>query len=476
MKKYFLQTSLFLILTGSCFSQIKRETVLDRDSTITDSICYHIPKAVRFCDTIDIQKKRYPVGDCFLYAETEGRGIPMVVINGGPGGTHHYFHPWFSRAKGYSKIIYYDQRGCGLSDFKPGVGYSFEQAVDDLEGLRKAMHIDKWVVLGYSYGGAIAQYYAIKYPQNTLGMVLMSSVPMMDNNILNQSRQGNYITKSESKKFQEIGALYNAGKLNFSQLIYNNFLNGDWKRQYYYKPSKEKIAQIATYEWVNDKNFNGTMGQDYNMYNFEHAFDNCPIPTLLCEGKQDLTWLKEKAGLMKKNHPNAKFSFFENAGHDIYSEDPDVFFAELKKFITALSPVNTSMISNWKADTKKLLGDKIALINTNRSFIRLIKTKGAGEAEKYYADFKSKNPQQEIFMETSINSLGYEYLTAGKTDDAIRLLKLNTDAFPGSWNAYDSLAEAYLKKGNKVLAKKYYTKSVELNPGNESGKKALQDL
>ena len=88
--------------------------------------------------------------------------MPVVLLNGGPGATHHYFHPWFSRAKDFARVIYYDQRGCGLSDYNPGAGYSVFQAVEDLEQLRRALEIDQWVVAGHSYGGYLAQQYAVQ--------------------------------------------------------------------------------------------------------------------------------------------------------------------------------------------------------------------------------------------------------------------------------------------------------------------------
>ncbi|GAI86279.1 unnamed protein product, partial [marine sediment metagenome] len=114
---------------------------------IEPELLTEIPQIPRFCDQIELTKHRIKVGDAELYVEEEGRGTPLVLINGGPGGTHHYFHPWFSRAKKYARVIYYDQRGCGLSDFNPGEeGYSVDQAVSDLETIRKALDIDKWVV------------------------------------------------------------------------------------------------------------------------------------------------------------------------------------------------------------------------------------------------------------------------------------------------------------------------------------------
>ena len=51
-------------------------------------------------------------------------------------------------------------------------------------------------------------------------------------------------------------------------------------------------------------------------------------------------------------------------------------------------------------------------------------------------------------------------------DAAIAIFKLNVELFPQSANAYDSLGEAYMKKGDKKLAIENYQKSYDLNPRN----------
>jgi hypothetical protein len=106
------------------------ETILDKKEHIEPTLILEVPSAPRWCGRLDLKLHRVSVGDgeCTLYVEEEGRGTPLILINGGPGGTHHYFHPWFSRARKWARVIYYDQRGTGLSDFVPGKGYSVEQA------------------------------------------------------------------------------------------------------------------------------------------------------------------------------------------------------------------------------------------------------------------------------------------------------------------------------------------------------------
>lgn len=60
--------------------------------------------------------------------------------------------------------------------------------------------------------------------------------------------------------------------------------------------------------------------------------------------------------------------------------------------------------------------------------------------------------------------------------EAIEVFKLNVEAFPQSFNAYDSLGEAFAAAGEQELAVKNYEKSLELNPKSQSGIDALKKL
>ena len=69
-------------------------------------------------------------------------------------------------------------------------------------------------------------------------------------------------------------------------------------------------------------------------------------------------------------------------------------------------------------------------------------------------------------LEQILNGLGYQLIGEEKLMDAVKVFELNTNIFPKSSNVYDSLAEAYMKSGNRDLAIEFYSRSLELNPKN----------
>ena len=80
-------------------------------------------------------------------------------------------------------------------------------------------------------------------------------------------------------------------------------------------------------------------------------------------------------------------------------------------------------------------------------------------SNKFLKELKSKKNKEVFFDEQSFNRLGYILLQQNKIKEAIAVFKLNVEAYPDSWNVYDSLAQAYLIDENKEIAIKFYKKS-----------------
>jgi proline iminopeptidase len=118
-----------------------------------------------------------PVHGASLWTESEGQGEALVLIAGGPGLSHDYFHPYFSALARSYRIVYFDAFGRGRSErAKSPADYTFAREVEDLEGLRKALGLPRIHLLGHSYGALVAQAYAAKYPATTGKVVLVNGV------------------------------------------------------------------------------------------------------------------------------------------------------------------------------------------------------------------------------------------------------------------------------------------------------------
>ncbi|WP_422859914.1 alpha/beta fold hydrolase [Flagellimonas sp. S174] len=336
----------------------KEETIFDRNSVIyKDDL--PIPEVKRYEEILGISGRYELVGDVKLWVEETGEGVPLVLVSGGPGTSLHYFHPHFLKASQFSRVIYYDLRGVGLSETTSAEeGYNLMQAVDDLEKLRIKLGIQKWVVLGLSFGGAITQLYSLKYPEKLLGMVLVASALPMSIDIGLGTRQYDYQSKEERKRIEQVYSVN--GKRAFpvhsetvspdlqQKMLFNAFMNGDWKRRHLRKWTIKDMAMYARYEFVHDKNYYRDMLNDYFNYDLKEAFKSCPIPTLIIDGEWDLAYSSEKHELTKSQFPNAKSLLVKGAGHIPYEDDPLIFFKELKRFLEFSNVYQTTTLQAWK--------------------------------------------------------------------------------------------------------------------------------
>jgi proline iminopeptidase len=338
-------------------AQQTRETVLDRVVTVHDSLFTKIPQLAPLCDSEGILATPVSVEDATLHVEAHGGGPVIVLVSGGPGSTHNIFHPWFTRAASFSRVIYYDQRGTGRSDFAPGEeGYSVDQAVEDLDQLRSELGLEKWIVLGHSYGGFLAQYYTLRYPGRVAGLVLVGASPNMWE-YDETTRQFSYMPREQLDRVvevrREVAAWSDEAGLEHREAtalsVYNAFLNGDWKRQYFYRPTREQISRIALHGWNPDPaGFRQEIQTSMDPIDLTGAFEGSPIPTLILEGRRDLTWQEDKAEALHANHPGSDLVMFERAAHSPFMDEPDRFFEVLESFVANLSSVSPNDIDTYR--------------------------------------------------------------------------------------------------------------------------------
>jgi proline iminopeptidase len=117
-----------------------------------------------------------PVGDIQVACTVVGEGTPLIVVHGAVGLGSTYMRPLDRWADGF-QLVYYDQRGSGGTPLGTPERVSFAGAIDDLDGLRAALGVDRVNVVGHSAGAILAALYAGTHPESTSSVVLLNTGP-----------------------------------------------------------------------------------------------------------------------------------------------------------------------------------------------------------------------------------------------------------------------------------------------------------
>lgn len=126
-----------------------------------------------------------------IYFDVEGAGLvpdgavmrerpTVLLLHGGPGADHTIHKPDFSPLAEVAQVISYDHRGCGRSDACTPDTWTLAQWGDDVRGLCDALGIVRPIVIGTSFGGFVAQSYAIRHPGHAAKIGLISTAAKVD--------------------------------------------------------------------------------------------------------------------------------------------------------------------------------------------------------------------------------------------------------------------------------------------------------
>lgn len=110
-----------------------------------------------------------------------GSGPPMLLMHGGLGFDHTYLRPWLDPLADDVRLVFYDHFGNGRSPWPDDWSeLTHERLVADADHLADHLALDRFHLLGHSYGGFLALEYALRNPDRLLGLVLVSAAPAME--------------------------------------------------------------------------------------------------------------------------------------------------------------------------------------------------------------------------------------------------------------------------------------------------------
>lgn len=265
------------------------------------------------------------------YYKTFGKGEPLLIINGGPGMNSNGFEDLAKTLAESQETIIYDQRGTGKSKLKDlnSKTISMKIMADDIESLRKHLKIQKWSILGHSFGGMLGSYYATVYP-NSINKLVLSSSGGVDLTLL---KTENLIERNLTKAEKDSLNYWNA-KIEKGDTSHETRLGRGRALAPAYVYDQKYVPIIAERLTQGNSKINGLLWDDMQKINFDckpklKSFKN---PVLIIQGKQDVI-SNEIGELAHKTFPNSKLILLENCRHYGWLDAKEKYFSEVNSFL-----------------------------------------------------------------------------------------------------------------------------------------------
>lgn len=265
------------------------------------------------------------------YYATFGTGTPILIINGGPGMNSNGFQGIAKTLSKKFETIIYDQRGTGKSKLKvlDSTTVNMKLMADDIESLRKHLKIEKWIVLGHSFGGMLASYYATVYP-NSIEKLILSSSGGIDLKLLSNP---NLIEGSLSKIEKDSLQYWNT-KIDKGDTSHAARLGRGRAMAPAYVYNRKFIPIIAERLTQSNAKINTLLWSDMQKMHFDckTKLKSFQKPVLIIQGKQDII-SKEIGELALKTFPNAKLILLDKSKHYGWLDAEEKYFGEIEKFL-----------------------------------------------------------------------------------------------------------------------------------------------
>jgi|SRR5688572_26203575 len=276
-----------------------------------------------------------------VWVKQVGAGaIPILTLHGGPGFPHYYFEcfeDFLPRDK--VRFWYYDQLGCGFSDRPDDPSlWTVDRFREEVEQVRAALGLNRFVLYGQSWGGMLAIEYALAYPQYLSGLVISNMTASI-------SAYAKYVNElraamprdidSAMKVFEDRGDLL---AQEYQQLVMDHLYSKHLCRlDPWPEPAMRSMLNLNTqvYNTMQGPSEFTVVGnfKDWDRWGDLHRIS---MPTLLMVGRYDTMSVADiqRMGTMI---PNSEVVVCENGSHWAMYDDQAAYFGALVPFLVKTS-------------------------------------------------------------------------------------------------------------------------------------------
>ena len=257
-----------------------------------------------------------------MYFEVVGSGAPLLMMHGGLGLDHTYFRPFFDQLTDSYQVIYYDHRGNGRSERPENFeALTHQLLIDDAVALLDHLGLEKVSLFGHSYGGFLAQKFAIDHGDRLDKLILANTVPAFDYQP---------VPNGTEEQMAAFGAAFTRPMED----------DADWQKiwstlcQMYFKEYDAEIGDkldAATHYSAGAWNAGSAALATFNTL---EQLGGVGVSSLVVGGHHDFICpVEHGAGRISSLLPSAELAVFENSAHYPFIEEEGAFFSKVREFL-----------------------------------------------------------------------------------------------------------------------------------------------
>jgi len=274
-----------------------------------------------------------PGGNVWFQRVGGGHGSPLLAVHGGPGLPHNYISS-LARLADEREVIFWDQLGCGNSECPSNKElWTMERSVAEMDAVVRALGLKRFHVFGNSWGGMLAQQYALDVKSGAVSLTIsnsIASIPQFSKMVARLKSELDPATQSAIDRHEAAGTTYSAEYQSAIRTWNETYLCRvrPWPRELEEAFQKMGSEVFEMMFGLSDFHIVGTIR------NWD-VFDRLPeiaLPTLVLAGRFD-ECAPEHMREMHQRIAGSRFELFESSSHMPFIEEPERFDQVMRDFL-----------------------------------------------------------------------------------------------------------------------------------------------
>jgi proline iminopeptidase len=273
------------------------------------------------------------VGDTRLHVTERGAGeLALFVLHGGPGLDHTMFGSYLDALGDRVRLLLVDERGTGRSEPAAPGTWGLAHHAADIEAMAGALGLERYAVLGHSYGAFIALQHAVDFPGRPAATVVSSGVPdarfladvereleAFEPIELREQVKSSWAREADARTQEDMAAIM------VDQLPFH-FADPRDPR------IGELLADMGDAIYGPDVLRAAATG-DYGAIAVEDRLGSVTHPVLVLAGRHDRTCSVAAAQAIAAGLPDAELAILEHSGHMTFVEENEAYVAAVRRFL-----------------------------------------------------------------------------------------------------------------------------------------------